>query len=70
MLDLFAYLSNHWLTILNIATAVIAGASIAVRAIAPHTRTVADDDASSWLLKVETWLSKLALNPSRKDAIK
>jgi hypothetical protein len=64
--DVIAWLGSNWSTILVTLLAVIGGASIIVKAIAPLTATDADDKAAAWLDKVHEWLSKIALNPTVK----
>lgn len=50
------------LTVLTVASGVIAGASVIAAVIAPHTKTDLDDRAVGWLGKVKSVLDKLALN--------
>jgi len=61
--DAISWLVSNWQLIGGIAGGVVMGASIAVRAIAPHTATKKDDKAADWLDTVHRWLSKVALNP-------
>jgi hypothetical protein len=52
-------------TVLVVASAVIAGASVALAAIAPLTKTVKDDRVLAALKWVAGVLEKLALNVKR-----
>ena len=61
--ELFAWLAGNWQMLVGTAGAVVMGASIMVKAIAPLTESDADDRAAGWLDKVHGWLSKIALNP-------
>ena len=47
---------------LTVICGVISGASVICRAIAPLTKTTADDRAAAWLVKAHKWLSVIALN--------
>lgn len=49
--------------IITVALAVVGGASLMVAAIAPLTENKKDDEVASWLKKVHTFLSKVAVNP-------
>ena len=64
--DLFAWIAANWQSVAGTAGAVVMGASIIVKAIAPLTKSEADDKAAGWLDKVHGWLSKVALNPPVK----
>ena len=64
--DVISWLGANWQTIVGVAGTVVMGASIMVKAIAPHTATTKDDRAASWLDKVHGWLSKIAINPPTK----
>lgn len=61
-----AWVMANWQLLVGTAGSVVMGASLAVKAIAPLTKTDKDDRAASWLTKVYTLLSKLALNPPVK----
>lgn len=65
MADAFQWLQANWMLVGGTASAVVAGASLAVKAIAPLTETDKDDKVSVWLDKVHSLLSKLALNPPK-----
>lgn len=62
--DIISWLGANWQTVVGVVGTVVMGASIMVKAIAPFTKTTADDRAAGWLDKVQGWLSKLALNPT------
>lgn len=49
-------------TALTVVAAVIAGASVALKAIAPLTKTVKDDRVLALLTKAAALLEKLSLN--------
>ncbi len=70
MMELFSWLGANWMTVVGVAGTVVMGASIMVKAVAPFTSTTADDRAASWLDKAHAWLSKIALNPTKEDAVK
>jgi hypothetical protein len=63
--EMLTWISANWQLVVGTAGAVVMGASIVVKAIAPLTANTADDRAASWLSKVHTWLSKIALNPPK-----
>lgn len=69
--DLFSWLVGNWGVIVTTLLAVIGGASVMVKAIAPLTKSKADDKAAAWLDKAAGWLSrvasKVALNPKPKE---
>ena len=52
------------ITVAQIATAVVAGAVVALHVIAPITKTQRDDDALTWLQWLETQLRKVIPLPS------
>lgn len=56
---------NHKYEILAVACAVVAGASVALKAIAPLTKNVKDDRVLAGLEKLLAVLEKLALNTKR-----
>ena len=62
MMDWF--LSN-WAELLQAASNVVFGASVAVLAVSKLTKTDKDDKAAAWLQKVLSLLNKLALNPKQ-----
>lgn len=66
MADLFAWIAANWMTVVGVMGSIVMGASLIVKAIAPHTSTEVDDKAAGFLDKVYGWLSKLALNTERK----
>lgn len=67
MADAIAWITANWQVVLGTAGTVVLGASLAVKAIAPFTKTDKDDRAAGWLTKVHALLSKLALNPPVKE---
>ena len=70
MSDVIAWFMANWGLIITTLLAVIGGASIMVKAIAPLTRSDSDDKLVSFLEKVQAWLAKLALNtPSNKAGV-
>lgn len=56
---------EHLPTVLVVLSAVVAGASVALKAIAPLTKTVKDDRALALLEKALGLLEKLSLNVKR-----
>lgn len=52
------------ITVAQIATAVVAGAVVALHVIAPITKTQRDDEALTWLQWLETQLRKVIPLPS------
>lgn len=67
MADAIAWISANWQVVVGTAGTVVMSAAIAVKAIAPFTKTDKDDRAAGWLSKVHVFLSKLALNPPLKE---
>jgi hypothetical protein len=63
--EMLSWVTANWQMVVGTAGAVVMGASIVVKAIAPLTSNTADDRAASWLNKVHGWLSKIALNPPK-----
>jgi len=63
--EMLAWVAANWQLIGGTAGAVVMGASIMVKAIAPLTASTADDRAAGWLDKVHGWLNKIALNPPK-----
>lgn len=57
------WLMANWLTILTVALTVVGAASVAVKAIAPLTKTRIDDWVGGALSWVHNLLQKIALNP-------
>ncbi len=53
---------QHLPTVLTVFAAVVAGASLALNAIAPLTKTVKDDRVLALLTKAARLLEKLSLN--------
>ncbi len=49
----------------TIALAVVGAASVFCKAIAPLTSTKLDDEAATWLDKIATLMSSIALNPRK-----
>lgn len=64
--DAINWLGSNWMMVAGVLGSIVMGASIIVKAIAPHTATNRDDRVASWLDKVHGWLSKIALNPPTK----
>jgi hypothetical protein len=62
MMDVISWLTENWMLVAGTAGTVVMGASVAVAAIAPLTKTDKDDKAAAWLKKVYTWLYKVSLN--------
>jgi len=63
--EVIGWVGSNWMTIVGTMGTVVMGASIMVKAIAPHTSTQVDDDAAKFLDKVHAWLNKIAINPPR-----
>lgn len=63
MADLISWLSANWLVLIMVATSVVGGASMIVKAIAPLTKSNLDNRIVKWLDKLHSLLSKVALNP-------
>jgi len=53
----------HYMDVLIVLSAVIAGASVICKALAPLTKSTVDDRAAGWLDRAHGWLSVIALNP-------
>jgi hypothetical protein len=64
--ELLTWVSANWQAIVGTAGVVVMGASIMVKAIAPHTANTTDDKAATLLDKAYSWLNKLALNPPKE----
>lgn len=59
--EMTSWVTANWAVLLTSALAVVGGASVAVKAIAPLTATKWDDKLSGWLTKVHGWMSVVAL---------
>lgn len=66
MSEIISWLGSNWTTVVGVSGTVVMSASIAVRAIAPHTKTTKDDKAAAVLGKIYTFLNKLAINTPPK----
>ena len=62
---MLSWILNHKMEVLTIATAAITGASVLLKALAPMTKTIADDKWLARLEKLLAVLEKLALNVRR-----
>jgi hypothetical protein len=60
------WLVENWMTVLVTVLTIIGAASVAVKAIAPFTKTSADDKFASFLDKLAAFLGRVALNPTAK----
>ena len=61
------WLLTNWQMLLTVVLAVIGGASVVVKAVAPLTNTTVDDKLGGALTWLYNLLSRIALNPSNPD---
>jgi hypothetical protein len=69
MADAISWVQTNWMLVAGTASAIVAGSSAVVAAIAPFTKTDKDDKVASWLAKLHKFLSKVALNPTKDRAL-
>ena len=60
-----SWIIANYTVILVAVVSVIGGASVIVRAIAPLTKSTADNKVAKVLGKIHGWLSKIAMNPKK-----
>ncbi len=52
------FLAQHWTEIVLVASGVLAGAAMMLKAVAPYTKTDLDDKAASLIEKLLSYLNK------------